>query len=61
MMAMLAIFAYVRVLNIWSYWPFSKVAKVANFLTGVKVAIFEFVSVGVPARSASQVSICSPS
>jgi hypothetical protein len=42
MMAMLATFAYVRVLILWSYWPFSKVAKVANISTGVKVAIFEF-------------------
>jgi hypothetical protein len=42
MMAMLATFAYVRVLILWSYWLFSKVAKVANIPTGVKVAIFEF-------------------
>ena len=42
MMAMLATFAYVRVLILWSYWLFSKVAKVANISTGVKVAIFEF-------------------
>ena len=41
-MAMLATFAYVRVLILWSYWLFSKVAKVANISTGVKVAIFEF-------------------
>jgi hypothetical protein len=40
MMAMLATFAYVRVLILWSYWLFSKVAKVANISTGVKVAIF---------------------
>ena len=40
MMAMLATFAYVRVLILWSYWLFSKVAKVANIPTGVKVAIF---------------------
>jgi hypothetical protein len=33
-MAMLAAFAYVRVLYIWSYWLFSKVAKVANIPTG---------------------------
>jgi hypothetical protein len=38
----LATFAYVRVLILWSYWLFSKVAKVANIPTGVKVAIFEF-------------------
>jgi hypothetical protein len=42
MMAMLATFAHVRVLILWSYWLFSKVAKVANIPTGVKVAIFEF-------------------
>jgi hypothetical protein len=42
MMAVLATFAYVRVLILWSYWLFSKVAKVANIPTGVKVAIFEF-------------------
>jgi hypothetical protein len=42
MMAVLATFAYVRVLILWSYWLFSKVAKVANISTGVKVAIFEF-------------------
>ena len=42
MMAMLATFAYVRVLILWSYWLFSKVAKVTNIPTGVKVAIFEF-------------------
>jgi hypothetical protein len=40
MMAMLATFAYVRVLILWSYWLFSKVAKVANISTGVKVATF---------------------
>src|SRR3984893_15104136 len=46
MMAMLATFAYVRVLILWSYWLFSKVAKVANISTGVKVAIFELPAVG---------------
>jgi hypothetical protein len=46
MMAVLATFAYVRVLILWSYWLFSKVAKVANIPTGVKVAIFELAAVG---------------